>query len=300
MAALRVLLRNARLPAVSAAVVPWTLEEAARFAALRDVEVFRLLLADRRLLAAAKRQHFLPPSAVAPGGSGATADDEARSSARGPANLRRGGTACPAGAQAAQPSHAAACRSVAEQPVQHNAARPRRRSEAKLAERKAKFEDKWRRRRFFDALPLVGAFIRRSASGSGGEPTPPDAAVTGGTPMPAAEAGTFVVGAGSGRAPRAGPGASKRRRKRHGGEPSSARCEGSDGSARPTPTATAAAAVRPPSPYVRQWTDEDGRAVSQVYGRCGGCAEAHALDFREDGGRGWLCAQCWAASGLFG
>ena len=52
MAALRSLLGGGASPHGSAT---WTLEQHARFAALRDVEVLRLLAADRRLHAAVRR-----------------------------------------------------------------------------------------------------------------------------------------------------------------------------------------------------------------------------------------------------
>ena len=68
---------------------------------------------------------------------------------------------------------------VGGQQERHSAARrPRRRSEAKVAERQAKFEEKRRRRAFFGALPFIGAYIRRveATGGNGDVPMPSGAA----------------------------------------------------------------------------------------------------------------------------
>jgi hypothetical protein len=231
-----------------AARSPWTPEECGRFAAARDVALLAALADDRRLLVLVKRLQLSGSGLLSSAKRGAitrnTSSVTSMAAARAGAATRNP-TACPAGAQAAaEPSSLLTVSGLAAvqqpQPVRQVAARqrPRKRSEAKLAERKAKFDEKWR--------------IRRLSSTAS---APQAAAVT---------------------------------------QP------GSDGLPSRPAVAIAALPVRVPDPYVRHWTDECGRPQSQMYGRCGGCSGACVLDFREEGGRGWLCEECWANSRVFG
>jgi hypothetical protein len=235
----------------SAARSPWTPEECGRFAASRDLALLAALADNRRLLKLARRLQFLPqaqhPGVVHGGVAGAAGAAPAGNGilARSSAVVAHGGSACPAGAQAVDQSpHAAAAagaNSMQDGAVRQAAAtrRPRKRSEAKIAERKAKFDEKWRVRRLAStAASLAEAAAVTQPLGNGGLPT--------------------------------------------------------------RQAASAALSVHVPDPYVRQWTDAGGRLQSQMYGRCGGCGGACVLDFREEGGRGWLCEECWAAGSVFG
>lgn len=151
-----------------------------------------------------------------------------------------------------------------------------------MAARKAKFEEKWRRRKFFEILPHVGAFIRGAmATGGGGDqpmmPVAADGAQLGDAEQQPVASGDAAAACGM-------------------------VCRGGGGSADPAvgvPTPECPPSPqRPhvPAPYVQFWVDAVGRRLSQVYGRCGGCAGACVLPHREEGGRGWLCEDCFEAS----
>ena len=174
-----------RLPASRA---EWTLEEHARFAALRDVEMLRLLVADPRLLARARQQQLLPAFAGGAAEAHAAANAAARPPVAGPL-CAKGSVPSPEGARVtADLCGGAAAGEQAAAPLQHGAAqRPRRRSAAKVVERQAKFDAKRRRRKFFEVLPLLGAFIRRAAAAGGDGSLPMQSDATDGAPPGGAE-----------------------------------------------------------------------------------------------------------------
>ena len=293
----------------------WTIEEHARWAALRDVETLRLLLADRRLLAAARRAGFfasaIPERQVQHGNfSTATsaAADVTGSSAARPPGAPREGTAGHGAPAADLPPHAGANSGPVggQQERQVAARRPRRRSEAKVVERAAKFEEKRRRRVFFGALPIIGAYIRRAvATGANGN-MPMLPGVTDGVSLGSAEqliaSAVGTSGGSSGMQP---PGPALTGGKRSctrrdstsasaGSEASGKRCAGSGGSAEPV-AAMAVGGARGSEPYSRTWCDELGHEHMQWYGACGECGRAHTPVWdvgRDPARRLWVCEEC--------
>ena len=186
------------------------------------------------------------------------------------------------------------------------ARRPRRRSEAKVAERQAKFEEKRRRRALFGALPLVGAYIRRAAtSGSGNVPMPPVAAgeaLLGSVEPPVASAAGSPAGHGGTQPPAPLSGVKRSCARRNstsagvGSEVSGKRCEGSGGAARPA-AAVAVGGAPGSEPYSRRWLDECGAEHLQWYGCCGECGRAHVPVWdvgRDPARRLWACEECCA------
>ena len=290
----------------------WTIEEHARWAALRDVETLRLLLADRRLLAAARRAQLVGDLAsghVAHSqGSHAAADAAAGSPALRPSRAPRDGTAGHGAPAADRPPRVGApSEPFGEQNERQVAARrPRRRSEAKVAERAAKFEGKRRRRAFFGALPIIGAYIRRAeATGGNGDapmsPAATDSARLGSAEPPMANAVGAPEGSGGVQPPM--PTGGKRSCARRdstsaaaGSETSSKRCAGNGGSAQPAAAVTVGGAPGS-EPYFRQWLDEYGAERVQWYGCCGECGHAHVpvWDVGHDPARrAWVCEECRA------
>ena len=302
------LLRALRPPAVTER---WTLEESARYAAHRDVEILKLLLADKRLLAAARRLQFLPPAqpagsvhghAAAAAGSTLAHDDAAR----------------PEGARADNrpPRAGGAGAAVAPGPPERRAAarrRPRKRSGEKVAEREAKFEQKRRRRKLFEVLPVVGAYMRRTgaASGGAGDSSMQLAAAGGaGGAHPGADVadavGAAAGGAGGGEqlppAPLAGAKRSCARRGSTsagaGGEAHGKRCAGSTGGPIRPAAAVAVGGAKGSEPYSCTWRDACGTEYTQWYGCCGECGRAHmpVFDVNLDPARRlWLCESCRSA-----
>lgn len=163
-----------------------------------------------------------------------------------------------------------------------------------MAERQAKFEERWRRRRFFEALPLVGAYIRRAtATGSDGD-TPmqlgaADGARLGGAEQPAAAAaGGAPVGAKRSCVRRASTSAAAEE-EAHG-----KRCAGGGGSTRPT-AAVAVGGARGSEPYAVRTCDVYGVDHVQWYGCCSSCGRAHVpvWDVGTDPARrSWACEEC--------
>ena len=274
--------------------VAWTPEEAARFAARRDFELLRLLSTDAAAFAVARRLHFFtrhdaPSGAhqrVPPSGGAAR-----NAPASGAAGTEENDTARPEGARAADPARppqAAGAAPDVHQVVAHPR-RPRKRSAAQSERVQVDFENKWKARRWRSSKLLSNIFsawaARRRAdnttvqSGPGG---------SGGMVTAARGAQSTSTGGEVGGEQREGGVAA----------PAPATMPAA-GLAAGSADGSAAVRVRAPEPYVQHWRDEWGRPHVQVFGRCGGCADACVLEFREDGGRGWLCAQCWLADGLF-
>ena len=313
------------LGAAPAGAAQWTLEEHARFAALRDIETFRLLLKDRRLFAAARRAGFFVGSAIPERqvqgvkSSTAAAGDAAGSSAARPPGAPRDGTAGSEGAPAADHPPRAGAQGVPAGGQRHHSGvntavpRPRRRSAAKVIEREAVWQAKQevrRRRAFFGALSFVGAYIRRAEAtdGNGSAPMPSGAAngeQLGDAGRPAANAaGAASGGAGGGveqpPAPLSGGKRSCERRgstsAAAGSEASGKRCEGSGGSARPA-AAVAVGGAPDSEPYSQRWLDEWGAERMQWYGCCGECGHAHVPVWdvgRDPARRSWACEECCA------
>ena len=271
-----------------AARSPWTPEEAGRYAAARDIAMLAAFDTNRRLLRVARRLQL--------GSGGLLSTTQALSNQRcisstaaaGASAAKRNSTACPKGAQAAaKPSSSrAASGSAAVQTGRPGAARrPRRRSEAAVERRSEAWDQRRIRSKFFKILPIVGQWARRSsvarvaasvsATARGGAAQ----AQSGATPSSGfLAAATRTCGA---------------QRSSRSGES----CGSSGGPAQPPPPAAAAYA---PAPYVRQWTDARGVVRQQMYGRCGECLGACVLDHREEGGRGWMCGDCyWGEGGGF-
>ena len=159
----------------------WTPEECGRFAAARDAAFVKAFAADRELRTAVRRFGLLrlglPEARAEPvGASSGTADAAAVaaacSTAEGPPSARHDGSARPEGARAADhPPHADAAAVPAERVrVVRGAGRPRRRSAAAVARRQDDFEQKWRRRKLFEVLQVVGHW------GRGEMPSSPDTA----------------------------------------------------------------------------------------------------------------------------
>ena len=146
-----------------------------------DAAFVKAFAADRELRTAVRRFGLLrlglPEARAEPvGASGGTADAAAvaaaRSTAEGPPSARHDGSARPEGARAADhPPHADAAAVPAERVrVVRGAGRPRRRSAAAVARRQDDFEQKWRRRKLFEVLQVVGHW------GRGEMPSSPDTA----------------------------------------------------------------------------------------------------------------------------
>ena len=271
----------------AAARPDWTPEECGRFAAARDAAFLKALAADVELRTAARRFGSLIPRPEARTGSSdacasaAAAGTAARSTASEPASARRDGSARPAGARAADRPPRGPCgigdgSAVARARAERTVQRPRRRSEAKLAERQAQFEAKWRRRKFLEVLPIVGAYIRRSA--------------------PAAPVCPHPSGAGDGLVLQPAPlaGAKRncmRRASTSAGsdEADGKRCAGGGGSAEPAACAVGSSRSERHAVRVRgEWGSEQ----VQWHGRCeGGCGRA-CVPLTEMAGQ-WLCEDCW-------
>ena len=173
--------------------------------------------------------------------------------------------------------------------TEQSARRPRRRSVAKLAERQAKFEAKWRRRKFLEVLPLVGAYVRRSA------PALMSACAQPGSAGPLVTISGTDDGEVLSPAPLAGAKRSCTRRASTsaGADEVAAtrtRCAGGGGSA--DPVAGAAGPLSSGRTCVRVH-DAWGSEQVQWHGHCdGGCGRADAQLFAM--GSRWLCVDCWA------
>ena len=187
--------------------------------------------------------------------------------------------------------------------------RPRRRSEAKVVERQAKWQakcdEKRRRRTFLDALPLVGSYIRRATTGSVGDVpmlSGANAPLLGNDGPPMAGAVGASEGSGGAQPPTPLSGGKRSCERRNstsagaGNEACGKRCEGSGGSARPA-AAVIVGGAPGSEPYSRQWLDEWGVERMQWYGCCGECGRVHVPVW--DAGcdparRSWACEECHA------
>jgi hypothetical protein len=268
-----------------AARSPWTPEECGRYAAARDIAVLAALADDRRLLAFARRLRLIGGGMLSSTSSASNlrnTPSAASTAAAGASTVERDSTACRKGAQAAEKPSSSRVVSgpAAVQPrtkqlqAQRVVRQPRRRSEEAVRRRSEAFEQRRIRSKLFQVLPVVGRWARQMATASA------DASISaahGRAVHACASAAPALDGA--------------QRSTQRGGS-----CESSGGPARPPPPV---AAVYAPAPYVRQWTDARGVVRQQMYGRCGECLAACVLDHREEGGRGWLCSDCFWAEPQF-